>query len=454
MSALKIVAATLLLLLASIGGVLPAFGDEFGDLTAQMSRAAKKRDLTKISDLTPVLQARRTSAGFQNLSLLSLDLLSEARVSCSEGGETCRFLIKHAQLLSPTDPVVSMEIFQIAETFGWKERWGFFWHALKNAGASPTLYAQGIALFGLFFLSFLTFLFGIRCLLQVARLEFRGVFRRRFGQFLLPVLGFAGLPLGILPTLFCWSLLLALARSERRTMVYFCTLTLPWVLLLPICETVFRNVSRGTERQIELVLGGVNAPAAWKVERPRGAFEEIAVGSSLYNAGDYAAAKIHFETAISTAREDRLLRAAYVRHAATELKLRDFAAAELSLQQAIAFGGESFEILQNLTLVAMGRADLEAQRGYLARLRQLDPKRFNGESLELAVLTEPLPFGIFWDRYLLPPESFGDIFHSSRAYLTHLGVIEPLVRLGGAAGLAAMMALGVLSMAIPMRRFA
>lgn len=421
------------------------------DLLNEANTQLKAGKLGAFSELVDPLKEGRSQNGHSNLSSLSLLLLEMGEKNCAGSKEICSFLVKHALDLSPSDPNISFEAAWLTSSV--VERFKLLGRTLSNLSNSPILRTRAITLGALVILSLFTVIFGTHCLVSISAIKYTGFFKSSFGALIFPLLCFVGLPFGILPTLLCWSLLAAMSKKERRFLVIFFAISLAWVLLLPICETVFKNLRRGLEQDLEIALSRISSPYFPNIEESSDLFVQLSMGTAEFEAKDYKKARERFEVVAKISPDHRVRRVAHARLGAVQLALREFDAAETSLRQAMADGGESFEILQNLALVAAGKLDLDTQRAYHERLEDLDHGRFVRESVHMAILLEPLSSGAFWDRYLEPPERLDNVMPSPPKWLANEEIVQPLIIAGGSQGLGAIILLSVLFSFLPVRRF-
>jgi len=434
-----------------------AFGDERA--LVEVEREAVQRltseELGEFSKLVPELKAAKLKAGLKNLSSLSMLFLQIGEKSCLSAPDSCRFFIDTALELSPTDPAVSARCGELESGISLN----LFFRSLKNITNSPVMLSKWIVLGSLGLLTIFTLIFALWGLYKICRVERRGAFHGSSGVLYFAFLAFAGLPFGILPTIACWLVLSFIGyKSIKKEAFFFLALVLGWGLVLPIAETVSLNLKRGEEISIAQLLSPLQSSSIQEVGQSPDPFSNLAIGTSQFMFGNYVEAKNRFDAVLGSTGSKRLRRTALARRGAVELSMRDFEAAERSLESAAAMGSRSFEIVQNLALVKAGKADLEAQRTLMAELQELDDQRFRRESVELAVLLEPIPFMEFWSRYLQPPEIYIEgplaVEPPASLYLRDNLILNSLVSIGGPLGLLAVLILSLALAVIPKRRLA
>lgn len=403
-----------------------AWGAPLLELESRARGLVESNSFGDLSELVAELKAARVEAGLQNLSVLSGVLLTER--NCREN---CDFFISLALELSPTDPRISARALMLQPSFT------LLFRTLGNLSNSPSLTFSSLVLAMLCALVLGTLGLAVRTVFRVAKMELRGRLSGPSGLVAFLIMAFGCLPLGILPCIASWLLLLGLADYRvRRSAAFLLALSLAWILVLPVGETVITNLKRDSERGLELLLSSVSSSTNYVPLQSSDPIELLAAGTALFHRGEFTLAKEAFASASDIATSRDIDRVAYARLGAAELALREFDAAERSLQRAIALGGASFEILQNLVVAETGRVNLKAQRRYLEQLKTLDEKRFRRESTELAILLQPMPLSVFLLRYLEPPERFMVSAEPvSAGYLRNDLIITPLASTGGIAAL-------------------
>jgi tetratricopeptide (TPR) repeat protein len=405
----------------------------------------------EFSGLIPEIKASAHRLGIQNLSGLSLVFLEAGAKRCGQDFEACAYFIRGALQLSPSDPNVYVRSAELEPGVSYALTKG----AISNLFNSPRLLTRWVTIGALGLLSVLTITFALWALLKICRLERKGMLRGANGPLLFCLFAFIGIPFGLLATVTGWVAIIYLARGNvRRESILFLALILCWVLILPIAETIVLNTRRPSEGAIERALSSVRSFERQVPHHPSDPLALLSEGSSAFFQGRYEEAKSTFEVVGGMSSEKKIRRVALARQGAAELQLRDPLAAERSLKQALSLGGESFEIVQNLALVEAARADLEAQRKYMEQLKSLDDARFRSESMDLLVLLEPLPFSVFWSRYLETPERYSTEPVADPGYLRNISAITPLVTVGGFWGLLGVLSLAVAMSCLPRRRFA
>ena len=118
------------------------------------------------------------------------------------------------------------------------------------------------------------------------------------------------------------------------------------------------------------------------------------------------------------------------RLASTELALKEFTAAKLTIANTRAQGLNSYESIHNEAILAAATTNLAESRQLVDRLSRIDRERLSSASLSAGILLEPLPLGVLAERYLGPIESHLQISPAAIQWISSEQMLAPLCSMG------------------------
>lgn len=397
--------------------------NSFVSVYREAERLLAEKNYGAFGNITETLIQLREEDGYANLSPLSERLIEAGRQSCALGESNCSFFIRVAVLLSPTDPWILFT--SATQVRGFKESCSLYFSAFRNATNSPTFFFKSWVVFGIFLLTFTSLFVVLKLLFGIVRFELK----KHTPKAILTYSGLSlfGLPFGLIPTGLCWSLIILLFVGRKREIFQLLLLTLLWIVFLPTAENIIRFVNRPEEREFELLLSRVSSPSSG-VGSLSYLREPLYLGTKFFRDGNFEKAKEQFLLAKSANRESSLL--ALSRLSASELGLKQFSDAKISIANARAQGLNSYESVHNEAILAASTSNLSQSRILVDRLKEIDGNRLAKASLSGGILLEPASLGIFSDRYLEPMEMHLNRTPPPIEWILSEGVLLPLCSMG------------------------
>lgn len=419
---MKVLSLLLLILLSAVSAAaLENGGKEFSALVAQAEQLVTEKKFGELAELAPELVAQRQKQGYANLSKLSERILSAGSSSCSEAGEKCSFFLKNSVLLSPSDPWVIYGASVLSPSYG--DKVSHFFKALRYSSYSPTFFFKMLIVGGLGILVLLTSLLAVKLLFSMIRFEFKSEQLTQKKLVIFFALLVCGLPLGLMPTILLWSLVLMIWAGDRKGVFQLLLLSVGWLTFLPTAENILQYVNNPDEREVEYLLSRISAPSfAPQVKSQMR--NPIFLATVSFREGNFRDAVDQFKAAAVTIPE--LSAVVYSRLAASQLAIQEFNDAKTSLDKARSLGLKSFESMNNEALIALGRKDLDAGRKIMDNLKDLDSSRAALDTVDSAILLDPVPLSSFSSRYLVAYHSPELMASGEASWMGNEDIVLPL----------------------------
>lgn len=331
--------------------------------------------------------------GIRNLPHFAMELLSRAQTMAKEKKyEEAQFLLTHALELAPEDPRVWFGASSLFDLTGYVTAVRNWMRGASLITRSPVLaggVAAGILLVVLFATTIGLLVVSVLNVTRAAEPLFDRVarffsYRYRAIGAALTLLGLLILPIsaGLLPALAVWTVLVAGAvRGMRTFAVLSGLLMIMWGLALPTIVTVLLAVRSSVPLEIERIQTSSASPTARPVLeqaltiRPGDPLLLFTLGNIAWTENRITDAYKLYEAARERAAADQGVRNAVdVSYGAALLRLgrNDDAAQVLSGIESR--GAVSYELYNNLSLVALASLDTGAAESYAMKALALRPR--------------------------------------------------------------------------------